>query len=59
METNFTYGAVTFLDILGWKGIWQKRPDSIHTLLNITDSAKLCIEDIKNEHKSQNGEFTY
>ncbi len=59
METNLSYGAVTFLDVLGWKGIWQKKPDSINTLLDIIDSAKICIEDIRKEHKDQNGEFTY
>ncbi|MBK5261044.1 MAG: hypothetical protein JJE17_00545 [Peptostreptococcaceae bacterium] len=63
METNISFGtvtgAVTFLDVLGWKGIWQRRPDSITTLLNIIDKAKICIEDIKKEHESQNGDYSY
>lgn len=28
-------GAVTFLDVLGWKGIWQKKDDPIRTLDNL------------------------
>lgn len=59
METNLSYGAVSFLDILGWKGIWQKSTDSIKTLLNIIELAKINIKDIKDEHKIQNGEYSY
>lgn len=45
MTTKLSNGAVTFLDILGWKGIWQKRADSIDVLWNIIDLAKNHIED--------------
>lgn len=30
-------GAVTLLDILGWKGIWQRRNDAIKSYQNILD----------------------
>ena len=35
-------GAVTFLDVLGWKGIWQKQDNALSTLFEF-------IEDIKNK----------
>lgn len=30
-----SYGVVTFLDVLGWKGIWQRKADAISDLENI------------------------
>lgn len=38
-------GAVTFLDVLGWKGIWQKRKDAINTLLTLIKE----IENVSND----------
>lgn len=32
---NMQEGAVTFLDVLGWKGIWQRKPDAMEALKNI------------------------
>ena len=59
MSNELSHGAVTFLDILGWKGIWQKRSDSIDTLMKIIESAKRSINDIKDEHKTLNGAYSY
>lgn len=33
-------GAVTFLDVLGWKGIWEKRNDALDTLFNFVGEIK-------------------
>lgn len=32
METALVSGAVTFLDVLGWKGIWEKRDNAADRL---------------------------
>lgn len=39
-------GAVTFLDVLGWKGIWQKRKDAINTLLTLIKEIESVSNDI-------------
>lgn len=31
------YGVVTFLDVLGWKGIWQRKPEAIEDLESIVN----------------------
>jgi hypothetical protein len=40
-------GAITFLDVLGWKGIWARRSEPIDTLLSLVarleDQAKKLI----------------
>lgn len=33
-------GAVTLLDVLGWKGIWQRKPDAIDVLKSMRDLMK-------------------
>lgn len=45
-------GAVTFLDVLGWKGIWQKRKDAINTLLTLIKE----IESVSNDITINKGE---
>ena len=35
-----TGGVVTFLDILGWKGVYSRKSDAIHSLLNLISDAK-------------------
>lgn len=50
-------GAVTFLDVLGWKGIWQRDKSAIYKLQNIVDemqkkSKDICNEYINNEYLS-------
>jgi len=32
---NMQEGAVTLLDVLGWKGIWQRKPNAMEALKNI------------------------
>ena len=32
-------GAITFLDVLGWKGIWRSKPDACQKLIEIIKSA--------------------
>lgn len=34
-------GAVTFVDILGWKGIWQRRTDAIDLLHGLIDELEV------------------
>ena len=34
---NSKKGAVTFLDVVGWLGIWQRRPDAILQLTNLIE----------------------
>lgn len=41
-ETKYKVGAVTFLDVLGWKGIWQTNPDAIGQLRNFIEEIKTC-----------------
>lgn len=33
-------GVITLLDVLGWKGIWQRRPDAIDSLTKILQRAQ-------------------
>ncbi|PEU18965.1 hypothetical protein COL20_24380 [Bacillus sp. AFS075034] len=35
-----TKGAVTFLDVLGWKGIWKEDPNSIETLQELINKTR-------------------
>ncbi|WP_197702779.1 hypothetical protein [Clostridium perfringens] len=46
-------GAVTFLDVLGWKGIWQKRKDAINTLLTLIKEIESIANDIS-ANKTEN-----
>lgn len=46
-------GAVTFLDVLGWKGIWQKRKDAINTLLTLIKEIESMANDIS-ANKTEN-----
>nr|QEF16829.1 hypothetical protein FRY47_10735 [Bacillus cereus] len=39
-------GAVSFLDVLGWKGIWKDNPDSIRKLQNMIHGVKKEAEEI-------------
>ena len=33
-------GVITLLDILGWKGVWQRNPNAIESLIEIINMAK-------------------
>ncbi|MBN3346147.1 hypothetical protein EXM98_02925 [Clostridium botulinum] len=46
---NYANGSVTFLDVLGWKGIWQKRKDAITTLLTLIKEIETYSEYITDE----------
>jgi hypothetical protein len=35
-SVNKLNGAITFLDILGWKGIWQRKSDAVQDLQNLS-----------------------
>jgi len=41
-------GAVTFLDVLGWKGIWQKEKDAINILHSFVSKINEQASDITN-----------
>ena len=34
-QVSHRVGAVTFLDVLGWKGIWQRKDDAVEDLRNL------------------------
>ena len=36
-DLNMQSGAVTFLDVLGWKGIWQRKTDAMKALKEVRD----------------------
>lgn len=38
------YGVVTFLDVLGWKGVWQRKNEAISDLENIVKAIKSKAE---------------
>lgn len=40
MSTDNKIGAVTFLDVVGWMGIWQKRLDAVQELKDLTNALK-------------------
>lgn len=44
-------GVVTFLDVLGWKGIYNKDRDAIKKLINIFEEGKLIVDGIKKNNK--------
>jgi hypothetical protein len=48
-------GAVTFLDILGWKGIWQRKQDAVDNLINMISYADQTVKEIVNDHNRYKG----
>jgi len=52
MGDKFQYetGAVTFLDVLGWKGIWHQDPDAAKKLWNIVKETRNKAEEISKEY---------
>ena len=45
-------GAVTFLDVLGWKGIWEKRSDALDTLFTFIGEIKAISDKITTTYGS-------
>jgi len=45
-------GAVTFLDVLGWKGIWEKRSDALDTLFNFVGEIRTISDRITTTYGS-------
>ena len=45
-------GAVTFLDVLGWKGIWQQNPKAIETLYSLVQQVKRIAENVAGEYQN-------
>lgn len=39
-KTQFKKGIVTFLDVLGWKGLWQSNKEAVRHLGNIVQATK-------------------
>ena len=58
-RVNITKGAVTFLDVLGWKGIWERHNDAADRLYSlvkeIEDKATHFDEVAGNENKEMRG----
>lgn len=51
-KNNMKKGAVTFLDVLGWKGIWQTRDDAIDALSSLNKELKKYARGADTEVKS-------
>ncbi|KEH89564.1 hypothetical protein Z967_08230 [Clostridium novyi A str. 4540] len=45
-------GVVTFLDVLGWKGIYHRDNNAIQKLINISKQGKTVIKSIIDKYKS-------
>ncbi len=43
-QINSTMGVVTFLDVLGWKGIWQRKQNAINDLESLVGSLSKLSE---------------
>ncbi|WP_442603818.1 hypothetical protein [Paenibacillus sp. KN14-4R] len=52
-------GAVTFLDVLGWKGIWQRNPEAMDNLLSMIKESKRNIKNLLNQETLGNGDTNY
>ena len=51
ISSDMKDGAVTFLDILGWKGIWQRKTDAINNLQALTKRAEKQVDNLLNKEK--------
>jgi len=38
--SNMQEGAITLLDVLGWKGIWQRKSDALQALMDLIETAQ-------------------
>lgn len=47
-ELNLEKGVITFLDILGWKGIWQRKDNSILDLEELINETRDKIRNLNN-----------
>lgn len=48
-------GAVTFLDVLGWKGIWQRKDNAMEQIIEIIDDAQKYMKKIISAEKLKDG----
>lgn len=35
------HGAISLMDVLGWKGIWQRKTDAISVLKSLTRASQV------------------
>ena len=58
-STEYNNGAVTFLDVLGWKGIWLKNLDAIGQLRRFVEDVKIwaqtAAEDLAPQYEELRG----
>jgi len=52
-EVKTEFGAVTFLDVLGWKGIWQENKMAIESLHSLIVKTREKAELITNEYTDE------
>lgn len=52
---NSTMGVVTFLDVLGWKGIWQRKQDAIDDLESLVKSLSNLSEKLSRGLPAERG----
>ncbi|MEK5407674.1 hypothetical protein MKX36_17265 [Paenibacillus sp. FSL W8-0439] len=51
MANQMDIGAITLLDVLGWKGIWQRRIDAIDALEGLLNKAESKVKEHFNSGK--------
>ncbi|MGB7606670.1 MAG: hypothetical protein WBL93_14460 [Lutisporaceae bacterium] len=56
---NMNLGAITLLDILGWKGIWQRKSNAVEDLLHMLNGIDKKIEALLKKDKIKNHENTF
>jgi len=54
-QINSTTGVVTFLDVLGWKGIWQRKQNAIDDLESLVSSLSKLSEKLSRGLSSASG----
>lgn len=56
-KTQKETGAVTFLDVLGWKGIWQIEDNPVRTLQEIVEETMKYSVEISKEYSATKNEL--
>ena len=52
-KINTERGSVCFIDVLGWKGIWQQNTTAIDTLHSLVEMTKEKAEEISQEYADE------
>ncbi|MBC9785882.1 hypothetical protein H1S01_15455 [Heliobacterium chlorum] len=52
-------GAVTLLDVLGWKGVWQRNPNAIKDLKTLINDISIRARDMVSEDRYKSANFQF